>query len=148
LPEGYTLRGEKFLHLPQGFWGTPSGAKEKEIMELVALLSTGKGSWGQVSGLMKKGEWEKVIIVGTSFAKDFAVSGIPFDFIEFNPEAPLVQLKKDLEKKLKGKFEGLEVALSIASGNGKEHMALQSALLSLPVGVRFTALTKDGVVMM
>jgi len=117
-------------------------------MELVALLSTGKGSWGQVAGLMKKGEWEKIIIVGTSFAKDFQVAGIPFDFIEFDPNKSLVQLKKDLEKKLNGKFEGLEVALSIASGNGKEHMALQSALLSIPVGVRFTALTNDGVVML
>jgi len=117
-------------------------------MELVALLSTGKGSWGQVAGLMKKGEWEKIIIVGTSFAKDFQVAGIPFDFIEFDPNKSLVQLKKDLEKKLNGKFEGLEVALSIASGNGKEHMALQSALLSIPVGVRFTALTNEGVVML
>ena len=118
------------------------------MVELVALLSTGKGSWGQVAGLMQKGEWEKIIIVGASFAKDFTVSGIPFDFVEFDPDKPLIPLKKDLEKKLKGKFEGLEVALSIASGNGKEHMALQSALLSLPVGVRFTALTKDGVVML
>jgi len=117
-------------------------------MELVALLSTGKGTWGQVSGLMQKGEWEKVIIVGPAFAKEFAVHGTPFDFIEFDPNKSLIQLKKDLEKKLKGKFSGLEVALSIASGNGKEHMALQSALLSLPVGVRFTALTKDGVVML
>jgi hypothetical protein len=117
-------------------------------MELVALLSTGKGSWGQVAGLMQKGEWEKVILVGTSFAKDFQVTGIPFDFVEFDSNKGLLPLKKDLEKKLKGKFEGLEVALSIASGNGKEHMALQSALLSLPVGVRFTALTKDGVVML
>ena len=57
-------------------------------------------------------------------------------------------MKKEFEKKLKDKFNNLEVALSIASGNGKEHMALQSALLSLPVGVRFTALTKDGVVML
>ena len=70
----------------------------------------------------------------------------PFDFIEFDPNKPLMPLKKELEKKLKDKFEGLEVALSIASGNGKEHMALQSALLGLPVGVRFTALTKDGVI--
>jgi hypothetical protein len=60
----------------------------------------------------------------------------------------LLQLKKELSKKLEGKFEGLEVALSIASGSGKEHMALQSALLNLPVGVRFTALTKDGVIML
>ena len=117
-------------------------------MELVALLSTGKGTWGQVAGLMKKGEWEKVIVVGTSFAKDFSVPEIPFDFIEFDPDKPLIALKNDLEKKLKGKFAGLEVAISIASGNGKEHMALQSALLNLPVGVRFAALTKDGVVML
>lgn len=117
-------------------------------MELIALLSTGKGTWGQVSGLMQKGEWEKIIIVGPPFAKDFTVKDIPFDFIEFDPDKSLIPLKKEFTKKLEGKFGGLEVALSIASGNGKEHMALQSALLGLPVGVRFTALTKDGVVML
>ena len=115
-------------------------------MELIALLSTGKGSWGQVAGLMQKGEWEKIIVVGPSFAKDFQVPGVPFDFIEFDSNKPLISLKKEFQKKLEGRFSGLEVSLSIASGNGKEHMALQSALLSLPVGVRFTALTKDGVV--
>jgi hypothetical protein len=115
-------------------------------MELVALLSTGKGTWGQVSGLIQKGEWEKVIVLGPSFAKEFTVPGEAFDFIEFDPNKSLIQLKKELSVKLKGKFDGLEVALSIASGNGKEHMALQSTLLSIPVGIRFTALTKDGVV--
>jgi hypothetical protein len=115
-------------------------------MELIALLSTGKGTWGQVAGLIQKGEWEKVIVVGPPFAKEFTVQGEPFDFIEFDPNKNLVQLKKEFSSKLKTKFEGLEVALSIASGNGKEHMALQSALLNLPVGVRFTALTKDGIV--
>ena len=115
-------------------------------MELVALLSTGKGTWGQVSGLIQKGEWEKVIVLGPSFAKEFTVPGEAFDFIEFDSNKSLIQLKKELSTKLKGKFNNLEVAISIASGNGKEHMALQSALLSLPVGVRFTALTKDGVI--
>jgi hypothetical protein len=115
-------------------------------MELVALLSTGKGTWGQVAGLIQKGEWEKVIVLGPSFAKEFTVQGEQFDFIEFDADKTLVNLKKELVQKLKGKFDNLEVALSIASGNGKEHMALQSALLSLPVGVRFTALTKDGVI--
>ncbi len=115
-------------------------------MELVALLSTGKGTWGQVAGLIQKGEWEKVVVVGPPFAKEFVVQKEAFDFIEFDSNKSLVQLKKELAKKLAGKFKGLEVALSIASGNGKEHMALQSALLSLPVGIRFTALTKDGIV--
>jgi hypothetical protein len=115
-------------------------------MELVALLSTGKGTWGQVAGLIQKGEWESVIVIGPSFSKEFTVQGEAFDFIEFDSNKSLIQLKKELSTKLKGKFKGLEVALSIASGNGKEHMALQSALLGLPVGVRFTALTKDGVI--
>lgn len=115
-------------------------------MELVALLSTGKGSWGQVAGLIRQGEWSKIIVVGTSFAKDFNVPGIPFEFVEYDPNRNLLQLKSDFEKKLKGKFDEMEIALSIASGNGKEHMALQSALLSIPVGVRFTALTKDGII--
>ena len=117
-------------------------------MELIALLSTGKGTWGQVSGLCKKGEWEKIILLGPNYAKDFKLEGIPFDFIEFDHDKPLVALKKDFMKKLEGKINGVEVAISIASGSGKEHMALQSALLSMPVGIRFTALTKDGIVML
>lgn len=115
-------------------------------MELIALLSTGKGTWGQVAGLIQKGEWEKVIVVGPPFSKEFTVQGESFDFIEFDPNKSLIQLKKEFSAKLKNKFQGLEVAISIASGNGKEHMALQSALLGLPLGLRFTALTKDGVV--
>jgi len=115
-------------------------------MELVALLSTGKGTWGQVSGLIKQGEWEKIIVLGPNYARDFSVSGGVFDFIEFDSEKALIQLKEEFLKKLKNKINGTEVALSIASGSGKEHMALQSALLSLPVGIRFTALTKDGII--
>jgi len=116
-------------------------------MELVALLSTGKGSWGQVAGLMKKGEWQNVVLLGPSYAKEFQFKDVPFHFIEYDPEMPLLKLKKELEEKLKGKFEEMEVAVSIASGNGKEHMALLSALLSIPVGIRFAALTKEGIAM-
>jgi hypothetical protein len=119
---------------------------------LVALLSTGKGSWGQVAGLIKKGEWERVVLLGPPFAKEFNIPGETFDFIEFDPNKTLVQLKKEILTKIKPKLDnldfGAEAALSIASGNGKEHMALISALLSVPMGVRFTALTKDGVIML
>lgn len=118
------------------------------MAELIAMLSSGKGTWGQVAGLMRKGEWEQVIVLGPSYASDFKVDEIPFDFIEYDESKPLVKLKEDLLKKLKGKIKGVEVAVSIASGSGKEHMALLSALLSVPVGARFTALTKEGIVMM
>lgn len=113
-------------------------------MELVALLSSGKGTWGQVSGLVKRGEWDNIFLIGTEFAEKFSVDK-PHEFIKVKSER-IIDLKKELIEKLKGKINGTEVALSIASGDGREHMALISALLSIPVGVRFVALTKDGIV--
>jgi len=113
-------------------------------MELIALISSGKGSWGQVAGVINRGEWENIILIGNDFAKKFT-SEKDFEFIE-TKSSTLMDLKDELMKKLKGKIKGTEVALSIASGDGKEHMALISALLSLPVGIRFTALTKEGLV--
>ncbi len=114
-------------------------------MELIALLSSGKGSWAQVSGLMKHGDWDKIIILGDDFAKDFSHEK-DFEFIKVDLSKRIKDLKETFSKKLKGKIDGMEVALTIASGSGKEHMALVSALINLPVGVRFAALTKEGVV--
>jgi len=114
-------------------------------MELIALLSSGKGTWAQVSGLMKFGEWEKIIILGHEFAKDFKHEK-KFEFIKVDLSKRIKDLKDEFSQKLKGKIDGLEVALSLASGDGKQHMALVSALINLPVGVRFAALTKDGVI--
>jgi len=115
-------------------------------MELVALISSGKGSWGQVAGVVNRGEWDKIILIGNEFAKKFTLDK-DFEFIQINSSG-IIDLKEELLRKLKGKFKGTEVALSIASGDGKEHMALISALISLPVGIRFTALTKDGLIFM
>ena len=114
-------------------------------MELIALLSSGKGTWAQVAGLMTHGEWDKIIIVGDDFAKDFKHEK-EFEFIHIDLDKKLKELKEEFLTKLKGKFAGTEVALSIASGEGKQHMALISALINLPVGIRFAALTKEGVI--
>jgi len=115
-------------------------------MELIALVSSGKGSWGQVAGVIKNEDWDNITLVGDNFAKQFTTEK-DFEFVEIN-SGSLIELKEQIMNKLKGKVNGTEVALSIASGTGKEHMALISALLSLPVGIRFTALTKDGLVFM
>ena len=116
-------------------------------MELVALLSTGKGTWGQVAGLINKREWDNIFLIGTEFAKKFTTDK-RHEFIQIKDNSKIVDLKADLMKKLKNKFKGTEVALSIASGDGKEHMALISALLSLPVGIRFVVLTTEGIIWM
>ena len=115
-------------------------------MEFVAFVGKDKESWGQVKALMNHLDCEKIIIV-----KNKEVSGFPSSsktvFIELDSKKPLIELKKDIMEKLKLKLsKEFEVLLSIASGTGKEHMALISALLSIPAGVRFTALTKDGIV--
>jgi len=114
------------------------------MAELVALLSKGEGTWAQVAGIIKTGDWENIILIGEEYAKKFQIDK-PHTFIEIT-KTRLIDIKDELHEKLQGKINGTEVALSIASGDGKEHMALISALLSLPVGVRFTALTKDGLI--
>jgi len=114
------------------------------MTELVALLSKGEGTWAQVAGIIKQGDWEKIILIGSDFARSFK-SEKEATFIEISTTR-LVDIKEELQEKLKKEITGMEVALSIASGDGKEHMALISALLSIPVGVRFTALTKDGII--
>ncbi len=113
-------------------------------MELLALLSSGKNTWGQVAGVIKRGSWDNITLIGDHFAKKFTVEK-NFEFIEIKSQS-LVELREEFLKKLKGKIKGTEVVLTIASGTGKEHMALISALLNIPVGVRFTALTKEGLV--
>ena len=113
-------------------------------MELVALLSTGKGSWAQVAGLLKAGEWDSILLVGNDFARKFD-AGMKAEFITVDLEKRIVPLKEELLAKLKGKIRGTEVALSLASGTGKEHMALISALLQIPAGIRFVALTQEGI---
>ena len=117
-------------------------------MELIALLSSGKGTWAQVAGLIKQGDWEKIILLGDEFSSQFKVQDKAeiTEFIKVDFGKRLKDLKEEFLQKLKGKINGTEVALSIASGSGKEHMALISALINLPVGIRFAALTREGVV--
>jgi len=118
-------------------------------MELVALISSGKGSWGQVAGLVNRGEWDNVILIVNEFAKS-RILGFDFakktEMIFVNFDSPIKEVIKDVKEKLKGKIKGVEVSLSLASGEGREHMSLISALLQVPVGIKFVALTKEGII--
>ncbi len=113
-------------------------------MKLVAFLGKDKESWGQISALVNKGKWDGVILIKSKEAEEFPITSS--ESIKINTEQPISLLKDEIIQKVKGKLSSdLEVALSIASGNGKEHMAVISSLLSIPVGIRLVAYTKDGI---
>jgi hypothetical protein len=113
-------------------------------MELVAFLGNDKETWGQITGLINRGDWEKIILVKSKSSPDFS-STKKTETIIVDTTKPLTELKEEILLKLKPKFSGFDAHLSIASGNGKEHMALISALLSLPVGIRLVVFTKNGI---
>jgi len=112
-------------------------------MELVAFLGNDRETWGQVTGLINHGQWEKIILVKSKDA-DYAAPKEAEEII-IDSSKSLIELKEELIKRLRPKFSGFEANLSIASGTGKEHMALISALLSIPVGIRLVVFTKNGV---
>jgi hypothetical protein len=114
------------------------------IMELVCLQGTDKQNYPQLNALIKRGEWDKVVILKNHLAEAFSTSNS--QIISINSDSSLHELKKEIISKIKPAIgKDFEVALSIASGSGKEHMALISALLSIPVGIRLVAYTKNGV---
>ena len=113
-------------------------------MELIALISTGKGSWGLINSLINKEEWEKIILVGEEYSKKFSPSK-KSEFVVVNFNQDVEKVKKEIIEKLKGKLQGMEVALCIDSGSGREHIALISALINIPVGIKFVTLTEQGI---
>ena len=115
------------------------------MTDLVACISSGKKSFSHVARLINEGEWKNVFIITNeqgkkSFKADKEVHYVAVDF-----DKPVSLLIEDIRKGLHGKIDDFEVALNIVSGNGKEHMAILSALLKLGVGLRLMAVTKEGV---
>ncbi len=114
-------------------------------MNLVALIGKEKSGYGQISALLNRFEAERIILV-----KDHSVTEFPSNessqVLNVDFDSDLVSLKNEMESKLKMALnKDFEVALSIASGTGKEHMAIISALLAIPVGVKIVACTKNGI---
>lgn len=111
---------------------------------LIANLSSGKGTWGHIGRLMKEQEWESVILITNPFGKENFRSELPFETIVVDERKPIKELTDDIMIGLKDKMKN-EIALSMISGTGKEHMALLSAVMQSGVGFRMVALTKNGI---
>tara|TARA_Y100000310_G_C20191080_1_gene582515 strand:- start:68 stop:424 length:357 start_codon:yes stop_codon:yes gene_type:complete len=115
------------------------------MTDLVVCLSDVKVTWNYVAKLINEHSWDNIIVItdlvsGTSFKSNKKI-----DFVTIDSKQPLVFLAKDIKEKLTGKIKGIEVAVNFVSGEGKEHMALMSALLKLGIGVRFVALKPEGI---
>jgi len=115
------------------------------MTELVACLSTGKGTWGHVSRLINDGTWDNIILITNEFGKENFTNEKNALMLVFDSRKPILELVGDIKNALEGKIKGTEVAVNIVSGDGKEHMAIISALLKLGLGIRLVALTKDGI---
>jgi len=114
-------------------------------MHLVAFVGTDKENWGQITALIHRMECEHIVLAVNNTVNDFPVSE-KCSVVEVDNTLPLLELKKALIESLKPRIgKEFEVAVSLASGTGKEHMALIAALLNIPVGIRLAVYTKQGV---
>jgi len=114
------------------------------MTDLVACLSSGKGTWLQVAGLIKHQEWDNIFLITDEVGKDNFKPDKKAKMIVIDPNKRLTELVEDIKKSLNGKL-GIDVAVNLISGSGKEHMAVISALLKLGAGIRLIALTREGV---
>ncbi len=108
------------------------------MTQLVACLSTGKGTWKEVTAVMNQHDWNGIYLITNDFGKEkFTSMKKGTEVMVFDLEQDVVKLRDEIKLKLKGKLKGTEVAVSISSGAGREHMALVSALLHLGFAIRF-----------
>jgi hypothetical protein len=115
------------------------------MTELVACLSLGKGSWNYILSLIKEESWDNIFLITNEFGKEKfkAENNIQFVVVDF--KKPVFELIKNIKDQLKGKIKGIEVAVNLVSGTGKEHMAIMAALLKLGLAIRFVVVTQSGV---
>jgi len=115
------------------------------MTDLIACLSSGEKGRAHVSRLIEEKDWGNVYLITNEIGKNNFKSGKNVKFVLVDFQKPVSLLIEDIRNGLKGKLTDFEVALNLVSGNGKEHMAILSALLKLGVGIRLVAVTKEGV---
>lgn len=104
---------------------------------LIAVLSSGKGTWGEVQNIISSTKWDKIYLLCNDFAyKNFEIS--PNIAIKLNyDENKLNEAFQKLTKFFKKEIKDFEIALSISSGTGREHIAIISSILKSGLGIRY-----------
>lgn len=114
---------------------------------LIACLSTGKGTWTEVNKIIQSQEWNKVFLITNQFGKENYTPGKNTELIlvESFPETPAMVITEQIKKQLKDKIADFEVALNLASGSGKEHMALLEAVMQMGLNFRLVTINRNEV---
>ncbi|MBI3051896.1 hypothetical protein HYY74_05560 [Candidatus Woesearchaeota archaeon] len=115
------------------------------MTSLIACIGHEGPAWEYVQKLILGASWEQVFLVCSEEGKSRFASQRQVHFITVDSKQPLIILVDEVRKALDGKIADTDVAVNMALGTGKEHMALLSALLKLGLGIRLVAYTLDGV---
>ena len=114
---------------------------------LIACLSTGKGTWAEVSKIAQSLEWNKVFLITNQFGKENYAPGKNTELILIDsfPDTPTTIITDQIKKQLKDKIADFEVALNLASGSGKEHMAVLEAVMQMGLNFRLITINRNTV---
>ena len=114
---------------------------------LIACLSTGKGTWAEVNKIAQSQEWNKVFLITNQFGKENYTPGKNMELILVDsfPDTPTTIITEQIKKQLKDKISDFEVALNLASGSGKEHMAVLEAVMQMGLNFRLVTVNRNNV---
>ncbi|MBI5553168.1 MAG: hypothetical protein HY917_00325 [Candidatus Diapherotrites archaeon] len=108
---------------------------------LIAILGAGKGTWGHVGRLIAEEEWEKIFLVSSGWGRENFKPAKPAEWIITNSLGAFELVKNEISSKLPS---GGELAVSMISGSGKEHVALLAALKEKKLAYSLVLLTAEG----
>jgi hypothetical protein len=107
---------------------------------LIAVLGIGKGTWGHVARIINEQDFEKIVLISNEWGKENFKPEKECEWVLINNRAPFDVLVKEIKEKLP---EG-NVSVNLASGTGKEHMALLVALKQANKDFEIVTLTGEG----
>lgn len=111
---------------------------------LISCLSSGKGTWTEITRIIQSRPWTKIFLITNTFGQEnFSLKQENISFVIIDTNNDDINM---LVQKIKRSFKDIkdfEVALSLISGVGKEHMAILEAVLESGLNFRLITLNKN-----
>jgi hypothetical protein len=111
---------------------------------LIACLLAGKGTWAEVNKIIQAQKWDHIYLITNDFGRDnFTSKPENAEFVLINTFKGTEDIIETIKKQLHSKITDFEVALNLASGTGKEHMAILESVLELGLNFRLVTIDKE-----